>query len=49
MLGGAVTLTTVLEPIGDLSGRESRRFGQLPLLAWRRIRVVTVPIPQNGS
>lgn len=39
-LSGAVALTPVLEPVADLSGRQAGEFGEVFLLARRRVRVV---------
>ena len=46
-LGGAVTLSSVLEPVADLSRRQSSQFGEVLLLARRRVRVVRVPLSQR--
>ena len=47
LFGGPVALSSVLEPVGHLSGGESRSLSQFPLLAGAGVRVVRVPIPQN--
>ena len=48
VLGRAVPLPPVLEPVGHLGGGEPRGLGQLALLPRRRVRVVLVPVPQHG-
>ncbi|TNN43181.1 hypothetical protein EYF80_046628 [Liparis tanakae] len=47
-LRGSVSLPSVLEPVADLRGGESRGLGQLSLLPRGRVRVVGVPLPQDA-
>jgi len=49
VLGGAVPLAAIFEPIGNLRGGESGGLGQLPLLARRRVGVVRVPLSQHRA
>ena len=42
-------MSPVLEPVADLSGREARLLGQLPLLPWGRVRVLGVPLAENDA
>lgn len=49
VLGGAVSLPSVFEPIGHLGGGQSGGFGQLALLSRRRVRVVAVPVAQHRT
>lgn len=44
----SVSLSPVFKPVADLCGGESRGLGQLPLLPWGRVRVVSVPLPENA-
>ena len=46
---GAVPLSSVLEPVADLRGRQAGRLGQLALVARRRVRVVRVPLAQHRT
>lgn len=48
MLGGAVSLPPVFEPIADLRGGETSALRQFSLFARRRIRIGGIPIPQNA-
>lgn len=48
MLGGAVPLPTILEPIANLGGGETGALRELSLLARRRIRIGGVPFPQDA-
>lgn len=48
MLGGAVPLPPVLEPVGHLRRGESGGLRQLPLLPGTGIGVVFVPVPQHA-
>lgn len=48
MLGGAVSLPSVFEPIADLRGGEAGALRQFSFLARRWIRISCVPIPQNA-
>lgn len=45
--GCSVSLSPVLEPVADLSGGETRLFGELSLLSGGRIGVLGVPLPQH--
>jgi len=49
VLGGPVSLPPVLEPVGDLGGRQAGGLGQLALLPRRRVRVVAVPVAEHRS
>lgn len=48
MLGGTVSLSPVFEPITDLRGGKAGALRQLSLFAGRRIRIGSVPIPQDA-
>lgn len=48
MLGGAVSLSPVFEPVTDLRRGEASALRQFSLFARRRIRIGGVPIPQNA-
>jgi len=48
MLGGAVPLSPVFEPIADLRGGKAGVLRQFPLLARRWIRIGGIPIPQDA-
>lgn len=48
MLGGAVSLPSILEPVADLRGGEAGALRQFSLLARRRVRIGGVPVPQDA-
>lgn len=48
VLGGAISLSSVLEPVADLRGGETGALRQFSLLPRRRVRVGGVPIPQDA-
>ena len=48
-LGGAVSLSAVLEPVANLRRRQPRSLGKLPLLPRGGIRVVRVPLAQHRA
>lgn len=48
MLGGAVPLPSVFEPIADLRRGKTGVLRELSLLARRRVRIGGVPIPQDA-
>lgn len=48
MLSGAVSLPSVFEPVADLRGGEAGALRQFSLFARRRIRIGSVPIPQDA-
>ena len=48
-LGGSISLTSILEPVADLRRRQAGRFGEFPLLARRRVRVVRIPVAQHRA
>lgn len=49
MFSCTIPLSPVLEPVADLRSSESRAFCQFSLFTRRRIRISSVPIPQNAS
>ena len=48
-LGGSVSLPSVLEPVADLGGGETRLLRQLALLPRGRVGVLSVPLTQDDS
>lgn len=48
MLGGAISLSPVFEPIADLRGGKAGALRQFSLFARRRIRIGGIPIPQDA-
>lgn len=47
--GGTITLTSILEPISNLSRRQTGRRGELALLCGIRVRILEIPFAEEAS